>query len=98
MFSESDIGLRLSLQRALLGAVPSNMAAITAKIEGDLITIYAFFDGAVTEEEEEIVSVIGAEVIADFPAPFMIEEKCYSLTETLLQGLDFWVFMRQRSP
>lgn len=91
-----DLRLRLSLQRALLDAVPPNMIAVTGKIEADLITIHVFFDGTVTDVEKEIVSIIGAEVIADFSAPIMIEEKCYSLTENPLNALDFWAFVRMQ--
>jgi len=94
MSSERYVQLPLSLQMALIDSVPPNMVAVTAKIEESLITIHAFFDGPIAEEEEEIVGVIGTEVIADFPAPYTIEEQCFSITDNALQMLDFWAFKR----
>ena len=57
---------KLSIQRALLGNVTSNMRAIMAEVSENDIRLFFYYDGEVHENDEEIVSEIETEVIADF--------------------------------
>ncbi|HEX8550856.1 MAG TPA: hypothetical protein VF681_04810 [Abditibacteriaceae bacterium] len=89
--------LKLSLQKALLGAITDNLYAVTAGFEGQWIRIDAYFTGDITAEDRDSISVAATEVIADFATDFMIDERCYSLLEhNSLKTLDFWAFLRQR--
>jgi hypothetical protein len=60
----------LSLQRALLGEVTSNMRAISVEWSTDRIKIWVYYDGPV---DEDIVDDFDAsavtQVVADFPYP-----------------------------
>lgn len=57
---------KLSIQRALLGNVTNNMRAIIAELSENNIGLFFYYDGEVHEDDEEIVSEIETEVIADF--------------------------------
>ncbi len=87
--------LRLSIQRALLGAVTENLIAVTAAVKDSKIFIRAYFDKAATESELENISVVGGEVISDFPESFGIEEQVIFASRTdEMEMLDFWAFFR----
>ena len=64
---QNSIGtlLPLSLQRALLGMITSNIRAVYADSKDLQIVIYFFFDGEFTEDEVEEVSCVETEVLAD---------------------------------
>ncbi|MDU6434742.1 MAG: polymorphic toxin type 50 domain-containing protein, partial [Pantoea sp.] len=57
---------KLSIQRALLSNVTNNMRAIMAELSENYIKLFFYYDGEVHEDDEEIVSEIEAEVMADF--------------------------------
>jgi hypothetical protein len=42
----------------------------------------------------ERIQSVGAEVIADFPEGYMIEESCLSVREHEEEMLNFWAFRR----
>ena len=87
--------LRLSLLRALVGAVTPNLFAVTAGIVSSTIIIHAYFDGSVSEDDEVNISSIAAEVTADYPEDIAVQECCFSKLDTPLEMLDFWVFKRE---
>lgn len=72
--------LRLSVQRALLGNLAPNIRAVVAKLSGKNIGLFFYFDGQVGDDDE-LVSVIETEVIADFDEDFIVD--------TTIQRLDF---------
>lgn len=65
----TEILERTSAQRALLGAVTSNLRAVTVKIEQTikLLKICFFYDGDISEEVFDLASIATAEMAADFP-------------------------------
>jgi hypothetical protein len=71
--------LLLSVQRALLGEVSPSLRGVTVGWRDHLILLRFYFDGAVTEEDREAMSVVGAEVIADFTEPWDIHEEVIHL-------------------
>jgi hypothetical protein len=87
--------LKLSLQRALLGAVSENIYAITADVKEKQIRIHAFYYREPSESELNDLSMVTTEVIADFPTGYKVDEQCFlkSLTDPIV--LNFWVFMRK---
>ena len=91
--AEALVLLKLSIQGALIGAVTPNLAAVTCGLRDNTILIQAYFDGPVTEEDIERIQVVGTEVIADFPEPFLIEERWASVDGDP-EMLDFWAFKR----
>jgi hypothetical protein len=69
------IQLLLSVQRALLDAVPATLRAVTCGWAGTEITLQFLFDGSISEDDEESMRMAGTEVIADFPAPWTMAEE-----------------------
>jgi hypothetical protein len=90
---ELSVLLRLSIQRALLDRVSDRLSAVTCGIRGKRIIVVAYFIGDVTADDIERIREAGAEIIADFPEDFTIEERCQSRDEEE-EMLDYWVFRR----
>ncbi|WP_374448473.1 hypothetical protein [Providencia sp.] len=55
--------LKLSAQRALLGAITPNIIAVFAELMENDVQIYFYYDGIIQDDDE-----IALEVIADFDA------------------------------
>lgn len=66
----------LSVQRALLGAIKPHMRAILVGFDEESIYIKSVVDQSVTEEDREDLSIIGGEILADFPFINSIVEEC----------------------
>lgn len=88
--------LRFSVQRALIGEITANMAAVTCALRQNLIVVRCYYFGTPTDEDRQRLSAVGAEIIADFPPPYDIVEECfpYHPSQHLPECLDFWAFMR----
>ncbi len=65
----------LSVQRALLGAVPSGLRGVACGWNETQITLRFIFDGPIDPDREQDMNVVGTEVIADFDAPATIDEQ-----------------------
>lgn len=70
-----DVDLLLSAQRALLGAVPCNLRAVSVELRGSVLLFRAVFGREPTEEERELLSVACTEIIADFPQVMQAKEE-----------------------
>ncbi|QKC95777.1 hypothetical protein [Mesorhizobium sp. NZP2298] len=92
--------LLLSVQRALLGAVSRRLRAVTCAWEGVEITLRFVFDGEPTDQDSEDAGIVAAEVAADFPAPWTVDEDIARLDypDDLRPGaLALWAFRRKES-
>ncbi|MGJ0491394.1 hypothetical protein [Methylobacter sp.] len=67
--------IRLSAQRALWGCVPCSLRAFSVEVGPMLVRTRSIFDETATDEDKELLSEAGTEIIADFAAPFRIEEE-----------------------
>jgi len=76
----SDVDLKLSGQRALLGNVPGSLRAVSVEFAGNQIEFQAVFDGTPSPEDKELLSECATEILADFPAPFTINEVYLSIS------------------
>jgi hypothetical protein len=91
----ASVDIRLSAQRALLGAVPSSLRAFSIEVAGSVIRTRSVFDGTETQDHRELLSGASAEIIADFPATFRVEEDCVSSSVgTSIQHLHHVIFQR----
>ena len=68
-------GLLLRLQNALLGAVSPALYGGSVAVEGRLIILIWHVASNITDAEREELSTVGAQVIADFPSDFDIDER-----------------------
>ena len=78
----------LSAQRALLGQVAASLRAVTCEWRDTHVQVQFIFDGEISDEDRDDVHAIGAEIIADFPAPWTISEDL--LRETIPPTRDRW--------
>ena len=62
-----DPDLRLSAQRALLGAIYPEVRLVKVKRDGSTILFTTIAAAPLSEEAEEALSIAATEVIADFP-------------------------------
>lgn len=67
------------MDRALLGEISSAVRAVFCKEESSRIFLRFVFDGEISDDDRDSASCVGAEVIADFPAPYMIKESIQRL-------------------
>src|SRR5207244_11626090 len=88
------VSLRRSTQLALLDEGTKRLVSGTCGLSQTNIKIKAYVTGDVTEEDIERIQSVGAEVIADFPEGYIIEEFCLSLDKHDKEMLDFWAFRR----
>lgn len=88
--------LLLSAQRALLGAVSPALRGVTVGARDKVVLFRCYLDGPIAEEDREALQVAGTEIIADFPAPWDINEeiiRCDAPAE--IEVLDAWVYRRR---
>lgn len=89
--------LKLSTQRALLGAITANMRAITLQAKNDSLLLRVIFYKNPSDDEKDLLGDITAEILADFNEinhvneEFIIDSKSPSKN---LECLDFWAYMR----
>ena len=57
----------LSLQRALLGEIPSSLRGVTVYWDSSRILIHCFFDGEIKEIDRKSMKDVATEVQSDFP-------------------------------
>lgn len=80
MHNDFRVSVAMSLMRALLGEITPNIRAVLVRPqEQDSFSIEVYVDGDVSEEDEEMASCVGTEVIADFPSNFDISQRVIRL-------------------
>jgi len=90
---------KLSIQRALLGNVTSNMRAIIAVLSENDVSLFFYYDGEINEGDEEIVSEIEAELVADFneSCNFHVSAIRLDYPAPIKCGGGFCVYLRKES-
>jgi hypothetical protein len=90
-----NTNIRLSAQRALLGAIPSSLRAVSIEVSNQVISIRNIFDNSCTESDKELMSASVAEIASDFPDAHKIEEELLVIPEHQpMQHLEHLVFLR----
>lgn len=87
----------LSIQVALLGEITPNIRGITCAWNESVIDIHCYFEGEITEEDEDSMDCVATEVIADFPK-HTIDLQCITVNMSESLGrhrLLVWVYMRK---
>ena len=93
--TELRISLLLSLQRALLDAVPPSLRSVTCDWERTEIRLQFLFDGEISEDDEETARIAGTEVIADFPSPWT--ERYDYPADLRRRALPLWAYARKEA-
>ncbi len=95
---ELGASVLLSIQRALLGEITPNIRGITCAWSKSEIKIRCYFEGEITDENEESMDCVEGEIMADFPNIKLIDLKCLTINmpESLNKHtLMSWVYMRK---
>ena len=90
------IDVRLSIQRALLGEIASELRVVAFSIKNKVLEFRYYFDGEISEENLESVSCIETEVLADFDDNLDLTSLC--LRRDAPESIDdggVWVYQRR---
>lgn len=96
---EKEIGIRLSLQRALLTQISPQLRGVAFSVENQCVCIHFYFDGPISEDDTESVSCVETEVIADYYPELSVSAKSIRLDmpNPMLDG-GTWVYLRREPP
>jgi hypothetical protein len=97
MAVEDDVRLRLSLQRAMLTHVTSELRSVSADVtpEARLIRVRFIFAREPSDSERDAASCAATEVIADYPDGWRVDEEyCVSPTGEAMSHLRLLVYHR----
>ena len=93
--SNTRSALLLSAQRALWGNVTTQLRSASIEASGNKIRWRCIFDSSATEEDFELVSIAGSEILADFSNPWTLEEEVIVIPEPdEIEDLECLVFRR----
>jgi len=67
--------MSMSVNRALLGEVSCGVRAVLIKADAKAIYVKAIFDGPISDDDRESISLVGTYVAADFDA-FNVFDDC----------------------
>lgn len=86
--------IRLSLQRALLGAVTPNLRLVYFLENEKNIELVFIYITPPSENERELASIVETEVISDFPPPkYVIHTRILTKPySTILEKVGNWVY------
>jgi hypothetical protein len=94
-----NISLRLSAQRALWGAIPPSLRAVSVGIDDQRVYFRCIFDGVSSEDEPKLLLCAATEIIADFPAPYTIETELLHIAyPNPMTHLESLIFLRFEEP
>lgn len=89
----NQAALRLEIQRALLERVTPNLRMVTAEGDEKEIHLIFYYDGEISEEENEMAEDASTEIIAGFPDQILnleIISKGTSLKMRTLKHIAYW--------
>ena len=93
--------LLLSLQRALLGAVPASLRAVTCDWSETGIALRYVFDGPADPFDADAMLAVGAEVASDFRDAVALDEQIVRADHPAALAPHFlraWAYMRKEGP
>jgi len=89
------VDAKLSVQRALLGRVTSNLRAVVFTIAVKDVQIRFYYDGIVGNFESETTSEAETEVMADYDCDWSIGATCLRMdAPELINDDGVWVYQR----
>lgn len=92
---ESIINARLSIQRALLGAVSARLRAVVFSIDDRNINVRFYYDGLISKDDIESASCVETEILADYEPEDTILVNCVRLdSPSPINDDGVWVYQR----
>ena len=96
---KSNRDVILSASRGLWGNVPPSLRAVSVDVDDQKVYFRCIFDGVPSEDDWEMLSCAATEVIADYPAPYTIDEEYLHIEyPNPMNHLRFMVFLRHEEP
>jgi hypothetical protein len=96
--TDTSVRLRLAAQRALCGAIPPRLRAVSVDLKDKVIRMRSIFDGPPTDAECEALSTASTEIAADFAAPYTISEEILAISEPdEMEHLRWLIYLRNES-
>jgi hypothetical protein len=93
---ESIIKARLSIQRALLGEVFPDLRAVVFSMSDLTLDIRFYSDGPISPDDEESVSCVESEILADYEEEYTITARCIRLdSPSPINDGGVWVYKRR---
>jgi hypothetical protein len=90
----ADILLRLSAQRALLGAVTPNLRSFSVEMIGGTVTCQAVFEDAPAADEIDLIQSSSTEIIADFVDAEIEERFIVCVDQAMPKALTYLIYQR----
>jgi hypothetical protein len=95
MMGDANPTLRLSAQRALLGAIGPEVLGVCVGLENGRLAFSGFVSERATEDEREALDFAATEIIADFSEATALDVEIAALDGTTLpERAGEWVFIR----
>ena len=96
--TQEEAGLMLAAQRALLSRVPPSLIAVSVELDYDAVRVRYIFDDTASEDDKELLSEAGTELIGEFSESYRIEEEFLVVPErSEMEHLSSLVFLRYES-
>jgi hypothetical protein len=96
MNEERRCSVLLALQVALLSAIPAHLRAVTARWTDTDVHFDCYFDGAITDDDEETMDIVETEAMAALPATNTVTRALHRLDfPARLPSADQFVFHRK---
>ena len=93
--TQEEAGLMLAMQRALLSRVPQSLIAVSVELDFDAVRVRYIFDDTATEDDKELLSEAGTELIGEFSESYRIEEEFLVVEErSEMEHFSSLVFLR----
>jgi len=93
--TQEEAVLMLAAQRALLSRVPPSLIAVSVELDFDAVRVRYVFDETVAEDDKELLSAAGTELIGEFSESYRIEEEFLVISErSEMEHLSSLVFLR----
>lgn len=86
----------LSVQRALLGAVSSELRGVAVELDLGVITVRFYYDGPISDDALDSATTVIAEVGADFDNLAIVKDEITRIDyPQKLPSAGIWVFKRR---
>jgi hypothetical protein len=93
--TQEEAGLMLAAQRALLSRVPQSLIAVSVELDFDAVRVRYIFDDSATENDKQLLSEAGTELIGEFSESYRIEEEFLVVSERSdMEHFSSLVFLR----